>query len=67
MTSVPSADPAVLGGVLRGHEDAVWALALDAAGRRLLSCSADGSVRLWEPRSCACLLSYCAPGGERRA
>ncbi|XP_069738629.1 striatin-4, partial [Phaenicophaeus curvirostris] len=43
-------DPGVQRGVLSGHSDAVWALALAAAGDLLASCSADGSVRLWAPR-----------------
>ncbi|OXB52205.1 hypothetical protein ASZ78_014604, partial [Callipepla squamata] len=53
-------DPNVLSGVLEGHGDAVWGLAFNPAGDRLLSCSADGSVRLWDPRrdADACLLTY---------
>ncbi|XP_014117875.1 PREDICTED: striatin-4 [Pseudopodoces humilis] len=43
-------DPGVLRGVLEGHEDAVWGLAFDVTGRHLASCSADGTVRLWDPR-----------------
>ncbi|XP_077645239.1 striatin-4 [Lonchura striata] len=43
-------DPRVLRALLEGHADAVWGLAWDGAGRRLASCSADGTVRLWEPR-----------------
>ncbi|XP_066426235.1 striatin-4-like, partial [Molothrus aeneus] len=43
-------DPRVLRGVLEGHSDAVWGLAFDVTGRRLASCSADGTVRLWDPR-----------------
>jgi striatin 1/3/4 len=33
--------------VLTGHTDGVWQLVL--SGQKLLSCSADGSVRLWDP------------------
>lgn len=40
----------MLRGVLEGHGDAVWGLSFDGAGQRLASCSADGTVRLWEPR-----------------
>ncbi|NWT17622.1 STRN4 protein, partial [Vireo altiloquus] len=40
----------VLCGVLDGHGDAVWGLSFDVTGRRLASCSADGTVRLWDPR-----------------
>ncbi|KAM3656380.1 LOW QUALITY PROTEIN: striatin-4 [Ammospiza maritima maritima] len=43
-------DPRVLRGFLDGHSDAVWALAFDVTGRHLASCSADGTVRLWDPR-----------------
>lgn len=39
-------DSNVLSKVLTGHTDAVWQLAL--SGQKLLSCSADGSVRLWD-------------------
>lgn len=42
-------DPAVQGAVLREHTDAVWSLA--ALHGRLLSASADGTVRLWAPRA----------------
>uniref|UniRef100_A0A8C3QN36 Striatin 4 n=1 Tax=Cyanoderma ruficeps TaxID=181631 RepID=A0A8C3QN36_9PASS len=43
-------DPGVLCGVLAGHGDAVWGLAFDVTGRHLASCSADGTLRLWDPR-----------------
>ncbi len=33
--------------MLDGHTDAVWQLAI--SGHKLLSCSADGTVRLWDP------------------
>ncbi|XP_026732523.1 striatin-3 [Trichoplusia ni] len=42
-------DPAVQGAVLREHTDAVWSLS--SAHGRLLSASADGTVRLWAPRA----------------
>lgn len=46
-------DPDVLAHVLVGHTDAIWDLAVQAANGanirhpNLLSCSADGTVRLW--------------------
>ncbi|KFO20329.1 striatin isoform X3 [Fukomys damarensis] len=43
-----SYDPSVLRGPLLGHTDAVWGLAYSAAHQRLLSCSADGTLRLWK-------------------
>ncbi|XP_043914501.1 striatin isoform X2 [Protopterus annectens] len=42
-----SYDPSVLRGMLLGHTDAVWGLAYSSAHQRLLSCSADGSIGLW--------------------
>lgn len=40
-------EPSVLRGALCGHTDAVWGLVYSSAHQRLLSCSADGTVRLW--------------------
>uniref|UniRef100_A0A8C9W4N0 Striatin n=1 Tax=Scleropages formosus TaxID=113540 RepID=A0A8C9W4N0_SCLFO len=42
-----SYEPSALRGALSGHTDAVWGLVYSAAHHRLLSCSADGTVRLW--------------------
>ncbi|XP_051237235.1 striatin isoform X2 [Dicentrarchus labrax] len=42
-----SYEPTVLRGALCGHTDSVWGLVYSSAHRRLLSCSADGTVRLW--------------------
>uniref|UniRef100_A0A8C5HT54 Striatin N-terminal domain-containing protein n=1 Tax=Gouania willdenowi TaxID=441366 RepID=A0A8C5HT54_GOUWI len=42
-------DPTVLAGSWAGHTDAVWGLAYSGVCQRLLSCSADGSVKLWNP------------------
>lgn len=42
------ADPLVLRGALCGHTDSVWGLVYSSAHQRLLSCSADGTVRLWD-------------------
>ncbi|XP_030603890.1 striatin isoform X3 [Archocentrus centrarchus] len=43
-----SYDPSVLRGALSGHTDSVWGLVYSSAHQRLLSCSADGTVRLWD-------------------
>lgn len=61
-----STDPGVLSGVLEGHGDAVWGLAFNATGDRLASCSADGTVRIWDPQreDGACLSTYDAQSGE---
>lgn len=40
-------EPSALRGGLCGHTDAVWGLVYSSAHHRLLSCSADGTVRLW--------------------
>lgn len=50
-------DPSVLAGSLLGHTDAVWGLAYSGIKNRLLSCSADGTVKLWDPQEkmpCLC-------------
>ncbi|XP_014636633.1 PREDICTED: striatin isoform X2 [Ceratotherium simum simum] len=52
-----SYDPSVLRGPLLGHTDAVWGLAYSAAHQRLLSCSADGTLRLWNTTEIAPALS----------
>ncbi|XP_056402004.1 striatin-3 isoform X3 [Hyla sarda] len=52
-------DPSVLSGTLVGHTDAVWSLAHSGVKDRLLSCSADGTVRLWNPPdSVPCIGTY---------
>nr|XP_012302037.1 striatin-4 isoform X4 [Aotus nancymaae] len=53
-------DPSVLSHVLEGHGDAVWGLAFSSASQRLASCSADGTVRIWDPSSSspACLCTF---------
>ncbi|XP_053257854.1 striatin-4 [Podarcis raffonei] len=56
-------DPSVLGNVLDGHTDAVWGLAFSPSKNRLASCSADGTVRIWDPSSSSnssCLSTYTA-------
>lgn len=58
------ADPGVLGTVLEGHTDAVWGLAFCPTRGRLVSCSADGTIRLWDPSgSPSCLSTYSADSG----
>jgi striatin 1/3/4 len=42
-------DPSVLHSRLLAHTDAVWGLSMHGAKSHLLSCSADGTVRLWNP------------------
>ncbi|XP_052433040.1 striatin-4 isoform X3 [Carassius gibelio] len=44
-------DPGVESSVLTGHEDAVWGLAYSSSLKRLASCSADGTVRIWDPHN----------------
>lgn len=58
-------DPSVLAGSLLGHTDAVWGLAYSGIKNRLLSCSADGTVRLWNPKEkTSCLSTYNVEKGE---
>lgn len=57
-----SFEPGVLSGTLWGHTDAVWGLSMHATKMQLLSCSGDGTVRLWSPHSKVPLLhTYGAP------
>nr|DBA26847.1 TPA: hypothetical protein GDO54_011053 [Pyxicephalus adspersus] len=42
-----SYDPSVLRGAFEGHTDSVWGLVYSTAHQRLLSASADGSIRVW--------------------
>ncbi|KAM3863397.1 striatin-like [Diretmus argenteus] len=46
-----SYEPSVLRGALCGHTDSVWGLVYSSAHQRLLSCSGDGTVRLWDANS----------------
>uniref|UniRef100_A0A672QFB7 Striatin-3-like n=1 Tax=Sinocyclocheilus grahami TaxID=75366 RepID=A0A672QFB7_SINGR len=50
-------DPSVLAGTLLGHSDAVWGLAYSGIKERLLSCSADGTIKLWDPQGTSPCLS----------
>ncbi|XP_032882886.1 striatin-3 isoform X4 [Amblyraja radiata] len=42
-------DPSVILSTLTAHTDAVWGLSFSGIKNRLLSCSADGTIRLWNP------------------
>jgi len=44
-------DPSVMFNVLEGHKDSVWCLSYNTTRQQLLSCSADGTVKLWSPTS----------------
>lgn len=58
-------DPSVLAGSWMGHTDAVWGLAYSGIKNRLLSCSADGTVRLWNPtEKNPCLSTFNTNRGE---
>uniref|UniRef100_A0A8C6U7L0 Striatin, calmodulin binding protein 4 n=1 Tax=Neogobius melanostomus TaxID=47308 RepID=A0A8C6U7L0_9GOBI len=50
-------DPSIESSVLSGHEDSVWGLAYSAMHHRLASCSADGTIRIWNPQNSAPCLS----------
>ncbi|XP_041661058.1 striatin-4 [Cheilinus undulatus] len=50
-------DPGIESSVLAGHEDSVWGLTYSAAHHRLASCSADGTIRLWDPQNSSPCLS----------
>ncbi|XP_046545184.1 striatin-like isoform X5 [Haliotis rubra] len=52
-----SFDPSVLSDTLVAHRDAVWGLSIHSSKMQLLSCSADGTVRLWSPGSKSPLLN----------
>lgn len=52
-------EPNVLAGTLIAHTDAVWGLAYSGIKNQLLSCSADGTVRLWSPQEkLPCICTY---------
>ncbi|KAM9239671.1 striatin-3 isoform 2-T2 [Leptosomus discolor] len=56
-------EPNVLAGTLIAHTDAVWGLAYSGVKNHLLSCSADGTIRLWNPpEKMPCICTY---NGER--
>ncbi|XP_028935233.1 striatin-3 isoform X2 [Ornithorhynchus anatinus] len=52
-------EPNVLAGTLVAHTDAVWGLAYSGIKNHLLSCSADGTIRLWNPpEKLPCICTY---------
>ncbi|KAM8807162.1 striatin-3 isoform 3-T3 [Eudromia elegans] len=52
-------EPNVLAGTLLAHTDAVWGLAYSGIKNHLLSCSADGTIRLWNPpEKMPCICTY---------
>lgn len=59
-------DPGIESSVLAGHEDSVWGLTYSTAHHRLASCSADGTVRIWDPQnSTPCLSVFNKERGEK--
>lgn len=58
-------EPNVLAGTLIGHTDAVWGLAYSGVKNHLLSCSADGTIRLWNPpEKMPCICTYNGEKGK---
>ncbi|XP_060685012.1 striatin-3 isoform X2 [Chiloscyllium punctatum] len=56
-------DPSVLSNTLVAHTNAVWGLSFSGIKNRLLSCSADGTIRLWNPtEKSPCLSTYNVEG-----
>ncbi|XP_025950881.1 striatin-3 isoform X4 [Dromaius novaehollandiae] len=52
-------EPNVLAGTLIAHTDAVWGLTYSGIKNHLLSCSADGTIRLWNPpEKMPCICTY---------
>ncbi|XP_070179388.1 striatin-3-like isoform X2 [Littorina saxatilis] len=52
-----SFDRGVLADTLEAHTDAVWGLSIHSTKTQLLSCSSDGTVRLWSPGTKSPLLN----------
>lgn len=57
MCTLVDLDPGIESSVLAGHEDSVWGLTYSAFYHRLASCSADGTIRIWDPQNSAPCLS----------
>ncbi|XP_076442407.1 striatin-3-like isoform X2 [Babylonia areolata] len=60
-----SFDGSVLQDRMEGHRDAVWGLSIHSSKMHLLSCSSDGTVRLWSPGTKAPLLNTFLVESER--
>ena len=61
----PFVDRSVLDDTLVAHTDAVWGLSIHSSKMQLLSCSSDGTVRLWSPGTKAPLLNtFTADAGQ---
>ncbi|KAK2831031.1 hypothetical protein Q7C36_016117 [Tachysurus vachellii] len=58
-------DQGVESAVLLGHEDSVWDLVYSSNLKRLASCSADGTVRIWDPQSSTPCISVLNKSKER--
>ncbi|XP_022111054.1 striatin-3-like [Acanthaster planci] len=52
-----SYDSGVLADTYVGHTNTIWGLAFDGTKNQLVSCAADGTVRLWAPQNKSPLLS----------
>ncbi|XP_050424600.1 striatin-3 isoform X2 [Adelges cooleyi] len=61
-----SYDKNILVNNMEGHEDAVWGISVHHKRSELLSCSADGTVKLWSPTNLKtpCLSSYVSDQNE---
>ncbi|XP_045561657.1 striatin isoform X3 [Salmo salar] len=59
-----SYEPSVLRGAMLGHTDSVWGVVYSSAHQRLLSCSGDGTVRLWNAASTSPALAIFNEKGE---
>ncbi|XP_078517121.1 striatin-4 isoform X2 [Lissotriton helveticus] len=64
MDPYDSYDPGVLSNILEGHTDCVWGLAFSSCRHRLASCSADGTVKIWDVGTKPSLLSTYNPDKE---
>ncbi|XP_050300974.1 striatin-3 [Anthonomus grandis grandis] len=52
-----SFEPDILNTTLHGHSDSVWGLSVLNSKQQLVSCSSDGTVKLWSPHSKVQLLN----------